>query len=197
MSKRCSRGLGAGLSIVAVGIVLMASVAFACTTYQGKMTVTAGGASSISQGNNNCDVSCGAANGSMRWCNGITLGAHVPASTGGSATVTMATTTACVAHSPSWPENHLAGSTTFDINYINVDYMLTSTTTVGNPGDCMSWNGSGGMVNITTATTTSGGGFTKSITIPSGTANTGSYYSGLCVSSSNSDYGNQAGVQFT
>ncbi|MGH9095287.1 MAG: hypothetical protein ACRDXE_09015, partial [Acidimicrobiales bacterium] len=105
----------AALGSLAVGttvLMSMGAIAFACTTYQGKLTVTTGTASSVSQGTDNCDAgSCGTGDGSMTFCS-TSLGAHVPHSTtNNSITVAMGTTNSCSALG--YQESHLAANTTY------------------------------------------------------------------------------------
>jgi hypothetical protein len=187
-----------GTLMVGVALMCMASVAFACTTYQGKMTVTANGASSVSQGDDNCNHTggCGAPDGSMTFCS-VSLAANLPASTGGTMTVSTGTTTTCTASGQQ--QNHLAASTTYDINLINANAMSSSDLTIDTTEDCMSWNG-GSITKLTTASTDANGAFTKSgISVPAGTKNTNSYYAGICISDqgTTSNYGNEAGLQYT
>jgi len=183
--------LGAAVPALAV-VLAVGAVAFACTTYQGKLTITSSGVSSISQGDNNCGHTggCGAPNGSMTYCGTPTLAASVPHASGGTVTVAMGTTTNC---SPS--QNHLAGNVTYDINLRNVDAMSSGDLVIDNPEDCMTWNASGN-INLTTALADANGAFSKSVSLPSGTANTTGWYSGLCVSSHDSNYGNQGGIRY-
>jgi hypothetical protein len=63
----------------------------------------------------------------------------------------------------------------------------------------MTWNVANGVaVKLTTATTDSNGAFTVSnVNVGAGTTNSTGWYSGLCISDSTSDYGNQAGIQYT
>jgi len=194
MQKPKSRLLGGAFATAAAALMVMGAVAFACTTYQGKLTISTTGGTSVSQGDNNCGHTggCGAANGSMTYCGTPTLAATEPHATGGSATITMGTTTSC---SPGNGQNHLAGNVTYDINLRNVDSMSSGDVSIQDPEDCMTWNASGN-INITTAAADSNGAFTKVITLPSGTANSTGWYSGLCVSSHDSNYGNQGGIRY-
>lgn len=185
--------LGAAVPAVAV-VLAVGAVAFACTTYQGKLTITSSGGTSVSEGDNNCGHTggCGAPNGSMTYCGTPTLAANVPHASGGSVTVTMGTTTSCPV---GVGQNHLAGGVTYDINLRNVDAMSSSDLVIDNPEDCMTWNATGN-INLTTALADSNGAFTKTVTLPSGNANSSGWYSGLCVSSHDSNYGNQGGVRY-
>jgi hypothetical protein len=185
--------------IIAVAVIVSAAAAYACTTYQGKMQVTAGGATSVSQGDNNCNHSggCGAANGSMTFCGTVTLAAHVP-HTGGNVTVTTGTTDSCTGTGQQ--QNHLAASKAFDINIARVDSMSASDLTIDNNEDCMTWNVANGVaVKLASATTDANGAFTVSnLGVGSkAAANSTGWYAGLCISDSTSDYGNQAGIQYT
>jgi hypothetical protein len=185
--------------VIAVVVVASASLAFACTTYQGKMQVTAGGATSISQGDDNCNHSggCGFGNGSMTFCGTVTLAAHVP-HTGGTATVSTGTTDSCTGTGQI--QNHLAANKTFDINIARVDSMSASDLTIDNNEDCMTWNVANGVaVKLGTATTDANGAFTVSnLNVGSkAAANSTGWYAGLCISDSTSDYGNQAGIRYT
>ena len=203
LKNRTSKLLG-GFIVLGVAVVATATVAFACTTYQGKETVTAGGKSSVTQGDNNCGHTggCGFANGSMTYCS-TSLGtpASLTASAGGSITVTVDPTTSC----PSgYGQNQLATGT-YDVNFINGTSsngsrgaISSSDVSIENSEDCMTWNGGSITPLDHNYSVNSVGHGSATESIASGqTANTGGYLAGICVSTTNSDYGNEDGLALT
>jgi hypothetical protein len=187
----------AGVTIAGVALATMGAVAFACTTYQGKMTVQAGTTTSISQGDDNCNHTggCGFGNGSMTFCS-VSFGAKLPhGTTGQSITVSTGTTTSCTGTGQM--QNHLAVSSTFDVNWINTDSMSPSDLTIDNSEDCMTWN-TGNYTKLGTITTDSSGAASKTFSnLPAGTKNNGTYAAAVCISDSASNYGNQTPLQYT
>lgn len=183
-----------GLGSLAVAVLSVASLAFACTTYQGKMTVVTAGGTSVAQGDNNCTATCGDPNGSMMFCGSVSFGAVYDDSAAATATITLGTTDNC----PS-TQNHLNGSTDYGINIRKTQSMTNASggTTITDPEDCMDWTVGNGTTHIVTVPNIpASGAFTTVVNLPTGTfSNTSGWSSGICVSDKLSWYGNQAPIK--
>jgi hypothetical protein len=193
MTQSGRRAVFGGFFALAAAVVATATIAFACTTYAGKLTLTgnAGTGTSVSQGH--CDGSCNTGNGSMTYCGTVTFGASAHA-TSGKVTVQMGTTDNCT----SVGNSHLTPNAVYDINYKYGSLMSTSDTIIDDPADdCMSWElGGSNPVRLATVLADGNGGFTKSVNLTSPTTtNTTGNYASICVSDANSDFGNQGPLQ--
>lgn len=202
-------GVGTG---VFVGGLIMASIAFACTTYVGKLTVTGpgvGGSSSVAQGDDNCPSDhggsgpCDQSNGSMSFCGTVQFGATVNHSTGGTITLSSVTTDACTGAQQK--ETTLTPiNQTWDILVITANAETSTDTFIDNADDCMEWQvGASNITTLDSVTDTSGVFTGKTVHIPAETtfmnaASPASSSAGICVSQrgANSDWGNEVPLRY-
>lgn len=140
-----------GMGIIAAAMAV-ASVAYACTTFRGNMTITGDTA-----------VTTTGKNSGMNWC-GDTTPARVSVSRSTGFTVGVATSTSC-------------GSQGLGTTVANINYFKTSNTTASDLNtDCM--NGAGNGTLITTISIASNAG-SKSIAASSVPSTVGDYK--ICV----------------
>lgn len=192
------------IAAVAGTLVILASAAFACTTYVGKLSVYGnnGGstATSVGDGNNNCDVDCGFPDGSMHWCQSLTFNASATHDTTNTVTVTFGgATTLCSGATPSYSDYTPTGQV-WDVNYISGRAMTTNDTAIVDAEDCTSWRLGSSVDDPTKIGTidTTGGAATTTLALPRPTTtNNSGEYAGVCVSaggSLHSQYGNQVPI---
>ncbi len=168
-----------GASFGAVGIVLViASASYACTNYVGYLKVfgNASGSGTVTATGNQ---TYGDPLGGMTQTVSSTT-AKAPAS--GTGSITVITASISTAKS--------LGTATYDVNWIQIGYS-THGTWLNPLGDCMSWRVPSLATNLGTISITNGAG-QKGFTLPTRVANTGTQESGVCVSDSGSNNGNQA-----
>lgn len=84
MKRKFRWGSGATFGVLAL-LLTLASAAYACTTWEGRMTVTAGGGTSEAEGNG----------GSMQWCDPPSGDADIADSSGQTVTVELAPGSEC------------------------------------------------------------------------------------------------------
>ncbi len=183
-------GAGGGMGVVAV---FVATMVFACTTFQGKLCIATAGGTSIAQGDNNCTMTCGDAPGSMMYCGGVQFGAVYNDATIATAVVTMAVTDNC-----SGAQNRLNTGTQYGINLRKTNAMTDASggTTIGDAEDCMDWTVGNGTIHIVTVTPDAFGTFSTIISLPTGTfSNTNGWSSGLCVDDHLDFYGNESPIK--
>lgn len=163
------RRLMTGAFVATAWVLVLASTAFACTTFLGNMSVTAGGGTSSATGST----------GGMSYCSGVTDGAS--ASSSGTISVSVSPATgSCAGQLPNG---------TYRVTFINNNAyaMPFSSWILQSNGDCMAKGGSTGTTTLETSfTVTSGSGSDTSVTLPSGLTadsnNPGGTRSGVCVS---------------
>lgn len=198
--KRRTAYIGAAIAASAI-VLSLASSAFACTTYQGNMTVKVGTTTSSAQGDNNCTVSCGAPNGSMMFCHSVNFGATAdPDGAAATALITEGATTSC----PLGNNEFLANQSTVHVDWVQVGFPSGATAlgSESSSADCMWWNSGTSAHPITTTSTDGSGAVSVTINIPTtAVANSGTDSAGICLSygtdTAQSNYGNEVPLTFT
>ncbi len=200
MTRFTRRALVFGFSMVAA-VMVPFSVAYACTVFNGSMTVTMtahGSGTSSATGNNNSMGLCGGA---------ATAGASGVHGTG---TFSVSVAAATCGSSFSLPNN----ANGYDVNFLNentttLTFPFTKATGSGNPytldgvnGNCMSgMSASPGTVRLGSAGSLSvsgGSGSQTGYVIPSGAIVDGANYdSAVCVSDSAGNYGMEVPINVT
>lgn len=195
MIKPRRRFLVGGFLAIAAAVVATATIAFACTTYAGKLTVTGNNGTGTSVAQGNCDSTCTTGNGSMTYCGTVTFGASSHHTSGSTVNVQMGTTDNCNVRYGRG-ESHLTPNAVYDINYRYGSLMTTTDTNITDPEDCMSWTLGGATVRLGTALASGSGGFNKTVSFSSATtANSAGNYAAICVDDPSSLFGNQAPIQ--
>lgn len=168
-------------------VLVLASAAFACTTYKGMMTVTAGTTASVVVGDNT--------NGSHRYCSPI-LGPGAQASSGSTVAIKVGPAADCLggSASPTVGQNKLAG--TFNVKFYNgagftggaTSYAWNTHCGPNGPGVLLSDPGTG--LTAVMAVDVTGAG-QVAVTLPTGlTANSMGDASAICVNDTTATAGN-------
>ncbi len=173
-------------TMVVAGIMVLASTAFACTTFKGTMVVTG---NSVTAGTS---TAVGKSDSGMKHCK-VTPGANAT-NTAGSVTISSSTT-----NLSGCPVSNLDGTTLYEVNFVGGKaFGKFPNGPLGTYQwliDCMSPPGSG-VTNIGSVTTASNGDVAAtSFNLPSGLTNNNSGEdSAVCLSTPNGGNGNQAPV---
>lgn len=187
-----------GAFTAAAAVLVLASAAFACTTYRGRMTVTI---NSGDDGHSHTSTAGIGNNSGMGYCSTKPSGwnssnnpkgqAHLR-TTGGSITVNVAAQDDVCKGLLSGTNRLSNGTDTYNVNF-NPGKMFTSATSHNEPyvryGDCM--NSEPGNVVLDANFDVSSGGGTGTYTIGSNTANATGEDGGVCVAKD----GNGEGMQ--